>query len=207
MNYHTPVYIVKNERNILLYGEIYIPKIYYFYVRVYLDASFLISAKRTELHKYFKQVFDEIITTDKIEYEVVQKGIEFKKRDAFLTKDEIDKDELIVKKIDPKAIKTIEKVLHEGEASLIALIESFNDHILHLIGSDDRVFNRYIKYVYSYLGKAKIGVFTSLNLVVSLKTMHVIEIPKAQEILQSFEKLNLHDPDAIIEAYHDLEQK
>jgi predicted nucleic acid-binding protein len=176
-------------------------------VKVYLDASFLINAKRSDLHKYFKPVFEEIIITDSIEREVVEKGIEFHKKDAILTKDEIDRKEITVKKVDPETIKPIEKVLHEGEASIIALIETINKREQHLIGSDDRVFNRYIKYIYFDLGKASLGVFSSLNFVVYLKEMKIIDLETARMILQSFEKIKSHNSDAILEAYHDLENE
>lgn len=172
-----------------------------------LDSDFLINAKRTTLHDHFSKIFEKLVISDVIHYEVVEKGLEYGKRDALLTKKQIQEGHITVYPVPKEQLQTIENLIHEGEASLLYLHEQLSkeNHQL-LIASDDRVFTRYATYVYPHLYNTHIDMFSSLSVVVYLRKKNVITNEVAYQIVKQLERYSAHRPLEIMETFHRLEE-
>ena len=93
-----------------------------------VNATPLIIFGKIDKLRLLKDVFTEIIISQEVYKEVVQKGIEIKAPDAYLVKEFVDTGEITVKKLNQKGKKIYEKIkrmysqLDGGEASTIALV-------------------------------------------------------------------------------------
>ncbi len=168
-----------------------------------LDASFLIDAKKTDLHNYFSSFFTKIIISPQIEEEVVTKGIIFQKKDAVLVQKQISAGQIVVQNVAPEQIRIIDKVVHKGEASLIVLFGHLGNEDV-VFGTDDVVFRRYLKYVFAIQNSVEIHMISTLGFAVKLKERKIMPESQVLEILQELARIGAHPSDAIIEAINQL---
>ena len=169
------------------------------------DACFLINVKRTDLHKYWHQIFPHAVISSQIEFEIVTKGIEYNKNDAILTQQQIQEGTIQSIAVPEEKVVPIEKVLHLGEASLLALVEILQEDS-YLIGTDDIVFWRYLSYVYPLKSTVHCLPFTTLDRVIELYQTHAVSKKEARILLQQFDKIGAHSPEAILAVYSDIEE-
>ncbi len=171
---------------------------------ILLDASFLVNAKKTDLHKHLHEIFEDIRITPQIEEEIVVQGLKYQKVDAILTQEQINQKKIIIEAVSSKEIQTIEKVLHLGEASLIPIINRLKEEEV-VVGTDDRPFCRYLKYVYPLIFKKTVSTFSTLDLVIVLTQKRFVTREVAKDLLQQLERVGAHGPLEIMEGYYMIE--
>ncbi|HMF31468.1 MAG TPA: hypothetical protein VKK79_08645 [Candidatus Lokiarchaeia archaeon] len=166
----------------------------------------MMNLKKTDLHNYLQIIFDDIRISGQIQEEVVTKGLKYNKKDAILTQKQIDAEIISVETVLEEDIKPIEKVLHKGEASLLPILERVQQEEV-LIGTDDRPFYRYLKYVYPISFGKSVRIISSLDLTIVLFQRGIINREVATHLLQQLEHIGAHGPIEIMESYHIIEKE
>lgn len=157
---------------------------------VICDSSSLILIAKIESLDMFIDIFEEILIPEAVFFEVVTKGKEYKKLDAFLVEKRIEEGKIKVVKIDNLSEKA--KIMnnfniHEGEAeALIIYLEKKAD----LLSTDDNKTIRVCKIL-------KIRYFTTLSFIFLLYNKKRISKEKSLLKINTLEKIGWYKKEVI----------
>jgi predicted nucleic acid-binding protein len=176
-----------------------------------LDASFLINMNRIGLGNLFFKLFNTAYITQFVHQEVVIKGLEWNKPDAYISKQQIDENKIRVIKVEKKYSQDLALLLglHKGESSSIILSRKKNIGL----GIDDGKSINIImnKIPIFFTGKLipfdSVPFITTLDIVVFSFQEDIISTSEALRFIRNLEQIGSFKPDTILEYYEKITQK